>query len=264
LQSFRFRRGARIGLLELPSKRWFRFSWRSVLPQVNADIDVEHIADGHVDVIGICGAVADSGLVPHSRVPLVHQGLDDGSGFWAIGIEAQRWFLSGQSYPRGLFGHVSVRAKSAKIFGAPASLMHAVGAATFYAENVLCTGKRISEQARASLALIHVFNEDSQAALLTLGLEKDRPTTEAQQAGQQLTLLESDVGISAATRIARGPVKTALLQAAVEFDALVLGRCFGERTSRTTKRLDVCRSQGLALPGVERVMACTQWYRTLK
>jgi hypothetical protein len=33
-----------------------------------------------------------------------------------------------------------------------------------YAENVLRTGKRISEQARAKMSLIHVVNEDSQAA----------------------------------------------------------------------------------------------------
>jgi hypothetical protein len=61
--------------------------------------------------------------------------------------------------------------------------------------------------------------------------------------------IASEVGISAAARIARGPVKKALLQAVAEFDAdvLIIGRT-SERVSRTIRRLDVCRSQGLAFP----------------
>jgi len=74
--------------------------------------------------------------------------------------------------------------------------------------------------------LIHVVNEESQAASNTLGLEKDRPTKETREAHQQFMKIASEVGISAATRIARGPVKKALLQAAAEFDAdvLIIGR----------------------------------------
>jgi nucleotide-binding universal stress UspA family protein len=95
-----------------------------------------------------------------------------------------------------------------------------------YAEHVLRTGKQMSEQARANLSLIHVVNGDSHRTSTALGLEKERPTKETQQADQRLTKLASDVGISAAARIARGPVKTALLEAAAEFDAdvLIIGR----------------------------------------
>jgi hypothetical protein len=55
----------------------------------------------------------------------------------------------------------------------------------------------------------------------------------SQQAYERLTKLERDVGISAAKRIATGPVKTALLQAETEFDAdvLIIGR-----TSETEPR----------------------------
>src|SRR5246127_3016886 len=95
-----------------------------------------------------------------------------------------------------------------------------------YAENVLRISKRLSEQARAHLSLIHVVNEESQAASNTLRLEKDRPTKETREAHEGLMKIASEVGISAATRIARGPVKKALLQAAAEFDAdvLIIGR----------------------------------------
>ena len=95
-----------------------------------------------------------------------------------------------------------------------------------YAENVLRTGKRMSEQARANMSLIHVLNEESQAASNTLGSEKDRPTKETREAHERLMKIASEVGISAAIRIARGPVKKALLQAAAEFDAdvLIIGR----------------------------------------
>jgi nucleotide-binding universal stress UspA family protein len=95
-----------------------------------------------------------------------------------------------------------------------------------YGENVLRTGKRMSAQARANMSLIHVVDEDSQAASSTLALEKDRPTKKTQQTHERLMKLASDVGISAVTRIARGPVKTTLLQAAAEFDAdvLIIGR----------------------------------------
>ncbi|HMI51921.1 MAG TPA: universal stress protein [Candidatus Saccharimonadales bacterium] len=95
-----------------------------------------------------------------------------------------------------------------------------------YAENVLRTAKRISEQARANLSLIHVVNEESQAASNTLGLEKDRPTKEMREAHEQLMKIANEAGISAKTRIARGPVKNALLQGAAEFDAdvLIIGR----------------------------------------
>jgi nucleotide-binding universal stress UspA family protein len=95
-----------------------------------------------------------------------------------------------------------------------------------YAENVLRTGKRMSEQARANLSLIHVVNEGNHAASNTLGLEKDRSMEETREAHERLTKIASEVGVSAATRIARGPVKKALLQAAAEFDAdvLIIGR----------------------------------------
>ena len=95
-----------------------------------------------------------------------------------------------------------------------------------YAENVLRTAKRISEQARANMSLIHVVNEESQAASNTLGLNKDRPTRETREARERLLKIASEVGISATTWIARGPVKKALLQAAAEFDAdvLIIGR----------------------------------------
>jgi nucleotide-binding universal stress UspA family protein len=65
-----------------------------------------------------------------------------------------------------------------------------------------------------------------QAASNTSGLEKDRPTKETREAHERLMEIASEVGISAATRIASGPVKKALLQAAAEFDAdvLIIGR----------------------------------------
>jgi len=102
-----------------------------------------------------------------------------------------------------------------------------------YAENVLRTAKRISEQARANLSLIHVVNEESQAASNTLGLEKDRPTKEMREAHERLMKIANEVGISAATRIARGPVKKALLEAAAEFDAdvLIIGRTSDEESA---------------------------------
>jgi nucleotide-binding universal stress UspA family protein len=108
-----------------------------------------------------------------------------------------------------------------------------------YAENVLRTGKRFSEQARANMSLIHVVNEESQAALNTLGLEQERLTKETQEAHERLMKLASEVGISAATRIARGPVKKALLQAAAEFDAdvLIIGRTSEGESSRRLRDL---------------------------
>jgi nucleotide-binding universal stress UspA family protein len=95
-----------------------------------------------------------------------------------------------------------------------------------YAENVLRIAQRISEQARAHISLIHVVNEETQATSNTLGLEKDRPAKETREAQERLMKIASEVGISAATRIARGPVKKALLEAAAEFDAdvLIIGR----------------------------------------
>ena len=95
-----------------------------------------------------------------------------------------------------------------------------------HAENVLRTAKRMSEQARANMSLIHVVNEDSEAASNTSGLERGRPTKEMREARERLMKIASEVGISGATRIARGPVKKALLQAAAEFDAdvLIIGR----------------------------------------
>lgn len=95
-----------------------------------------------------------------------------------------------------------------------------------YAENVLPTAKRMSEQARANLSLIHVVNGESQAMSNTLGLEKDRPTKEMREAHERLMKITNEVGISPETRIARGPVKKALLEAAAEFDAdvLIIGR----------------------------------------
>jgi nucleotide-binding universal stress UspA family protein len=95
-----------------------------------------------------------------------------------------------------------------------------------YAENVLRIGKQISEQARANMSVIHVVNEESQAPSNTLRLEKDRPTKETREAHERLMKIASQVGISAVTRIARGSVKKALLEAAAEFDAdvLIIGR----------------------------------------
>jgi len=84
---------------------------------------------------------------------------------------------------------------------------------TFYAPQLF------SEQARANLSLIHVVNEESQATSNTLGLEKASPTKEMREAHERLMKITNEVGISAATRIARGPVKKALLEAAAEFDA---------------------------------------------
>jgi hypothetical protein len=97
--------------------------------------------------------------------------------------------------------------------------------------------------------VIHVMNGERQAASNTLRLEKDRPIKETREAHERLMKIASEVGISAAARIARGPVKKALLQAVAEFDAdvLIIGRT-SERVSRTIRRLDVCRSQGLAFP----------------
>jgi nucleotide-binding universal stress UspA family protein len=91
-----------------------------------------------------------------------------------------------------------------------------------YAENVLRTCKRFSEQARANMSLIHVVNEESPATSDTLRLDKE----ETREAHERLMKLAGEVGISAATRIARGPLKKALLQAAAEFDAdvLIIGR----------------------------------------
>jgi nucleotide-binding universal stress UspA family protein len=95
-----------------------------------------------------------------------------------------------------------------------------------YAENVLRIGKQISEQARANMSVIHVVNEEGQAPSNNLRLEKDRPTKKTREAHERLMKIASQVGISAVTRIARGSVKKALLQAAAEFDAdvLIIGR----------------------------------------
>jgi len=95
-----------------------------------------------------------------------------------------------------------------------------------HAESVLRTGRRFSEQARANMSLIHIVNEETQAGSNTLDLEKDRLPKETREAHERLIKLASEVGISAAARIARGPVKKLLLQAAAEFDAdvLIIGR----------------------------------------
>ena len=102
-----------------------------------------------------------------------------------------------------------------------------------YAENVLRTAKLFSEQARANLSLIHVVNEESQATSNTLGLEKASPTKEMREAHERLMKITNEVGISAATRIARGPVKKALLEAAAEFDpdVLIIGRTSDEESA---------------------------------
>jgi hypothetical protein len=60
------------------------------------------------------------------------------------------------------------------------------------------------------------MNEERQAASNTLRLENDRPIKETREAHERLMKIASEVGISAAARIARGPVKKALLQAAAE------------------------------------------------
>jgi len=62
-----------------------------------------------------------------------------------------------------------------------------------HGENALRIGKRISEQARAHKSLIHVVNEESQAASNTLGLEKDRPAKEMREAQERLMKIASEV-----------------------------------------------------------------------
>jgi len=95
-----------------------------------------------------------------------------------------------------------------------------------YSESVLRAAKRTSELARANMSLIHVVHEGTADGTTTLGLDKDGLNPQTREAYERLTQVASNVGITAMKRIASGPVKNAVLQAAAELDAdvLIIGR----------------------------------------
>jgi hypothetical protein len=108
--------------------------------------------------------------------------------------------------------------------------------------------------------LIHVVNEESQAASNTLGLEKDRPNEG--NAGSTPTIHENcERGWD--FRCDTDCEGTAEESIAASSGGIRRGCAhhwphLGERVRRTTERLDLCRSEGLAFPCVEGVRAHAQ------
>jgi nucleotide-binding universal stress UspA family protein len=93
-------------------------------------------------------------------------------------------------------------------------------------ERVLRYAHQLSQEARANLRIIHAIHVGGPKLPLQLDLEDQLQSAERRLALERIDALQKKVGSNAAVRIAVGPVKKALLEAArlSDADALLIGR----------------------------------------
>jgi len=93
-------------------------------------------------------------------------------------------------------------------------------------ERVLRYAHKLSAEAHANLRIIHVVQAVDCLVSRPLALEEWTQSEERQQAHERIDALQRRVGSQAPIRIAVGPIKQALVEAARQSDAdlLIIGR----------------------------------------
>jgi nucleotide-binding universal stress UspA family protein len=93
-------------------------------------------------------------------------------------------------------------------------------------ERVLRYAHQLSAEAHANLRIVHAVQAADSVASSSLAVEERAQSEERQQAHERIDALQRRVGSRAPIRIAVGPIKQALLEAARQSDAdvLIIGR----------------------------------------